>query len=65
MTTKIRATKEEALIMLNAQKDYIKRGNTAIKCPRCGKFLEYKCGPTGESIYCLGEECIEVNTRGI
>lgn len=58
-------TKEEAEILLNTQKDYIERGNTPIKCPRCGKFLEYKCGQSGESIYCIDDKCIIVHTRGI
>jgi len=58
-------TKEEAIILFNAQKDYVERGNTPIKCPRCGKSLEYRCGESGEATYCTDENCIIVYTRGI
>ena len=58
-------TIEEAEILLNAQKDYIEHGVTAIKCPRCGKGLEYRCNANGEAIYCRDSTCIVVYTRGI
>jgi len=58
-------TKAEAHILLGAQRDYVNRGNTAVKCPRCGRSLEYRCGESGESIYCTDDMCIVVHTRGI
>ena len=58
-------TEAEAMILLNAQRDYIKRGNTAVRCPRCKKPLEYKCSESGETIYCIDERCIVVYSRGI
>ena len=63
--SRLKPTENEALILLNAQRDYIKQGNTAIKCPRCGKSLEYRCGESGEAILCINDECVAVYTRGI
>jgi len=63
--TREKPTREEAAILLNAQRDYIKRGNTAIRCPRCEKPLEYRCGESGETICCIDEHCIVVYSRGI
>ena len=58
-------TELEAQILLNAQRDYIQHGNTAIRCPRCNKSLEYRCGQSGAAILCVDEACIVVYTRGI
>ena len=62
---RLRPTEAEANVLLDAQKDYIVRGNTAIRCPRCGKSLEYRCGESGEAIYCTDDACIITYTRGI
>jgi len=62
---RVRPTEAEANILLDAQRDYIKRGNTSIKCPRCGKSLEYRCRESGETILCIRDGCISVDTRGI
>lgn len=62
---RIKPTEHEANILLAAQKDYIERGNTAKRCPRCGKALEYRCGESGETICCTDETCIVVYARGI
>ena len=65
IVSRVKPTEQEAQILLQAQKDYIKRGNTAVRCPRCGKPLEYRCGESGETICCTDETCIIVYTRGI
>ena len=58
---------EEAEILLKAQGEIIKAGNTSISCPRCGKQLELRIGSRsgGTSIYCLDYNCIILNCRGI
>ena len=63
--TRTMATKDEAIILLEAKKDYKERGNTTIKCPRCGKAIECRYGESGSSVYCIDEKCIIVNIRGI
>jgi len=64
-TNRAKPTEVEAKTLLNAQKDIITLGNTSVKCPRCGKSLEYRCGASGETICCIDETCIVVYTRGI
>jgi uncharacterized C2H2 Zn-finger protein len=61
----VKPTKEEAMTLLRAQRDIIKRGNTAVKCPRCGKFLEYTWRASSETIRCVDDNCIAVHTRGL
>ncbi|MCL2199672.1 MAG: hypothetical protein FWB80_12195, partial [Defluviitaleaceae bacterium] len=65
LATREKPTEAEARILLEAQRNYIIRGNTAVRCPRCGKPLEYRCGENGETICCTDELCIVVYTRGI
>lgn len=63
--TRVMASETEADVLLDAQKDIFTQGNTSIKCPRCGKPLEYKWTESGTSIYCSDSNCIIVTCRGI
>ena len=65
MDSRIMATKEEALVRLNGQKDFIDHGTTHIKCPKCGKHLEFLQQVSGSVIRCTDETCIQVTSRGI
>ena len=60
-----RPTAEEVDTLLDAQKDFIERGNTSKKCPRCGKSLEYRQNNSGSAVYCMDEKCVITYTRGI
>jgi len=59
------ATKDDAVILLDGQKDFIERGTTDVKCPRCGKQLEFLQRVSGCVIRCVDERCIQVISRGI
>ena len=65
MGTRTMATKEDALVLLEGQKDFIEQGTTHVKCPRCGKYLEYLQQVSGSVIRCTDESCIQVTSRGI
>jgi hypothetical protein len=58
-------TKAEAGVLLAAQGDIINRGNTPIRCPRCGRSLEYRQNESGAAIYCIDPTCIILQTRGL
>jgi len=43
----------------------IENGNIVQVCPRCGKYLEYRCGNNYEIMCCTDETCIRVYTEKI
>ena len=59
------ATKDDATILLEGQKDFIEHGTTDVKCPQCGKQLEFLQRVSGSVIRCIDESCIQVISRGI
>jgi len=60
-----RPTEMEANILLDAQRDYIHLDDTKIKCPRCGKQIEYVKRGSGSITRCIDETCIQTTTRGL
>ena len=58
-------SKEEAEVMYEAQSQIIHKGQTVIKCPRCGKQLKYTWMESAETTECVDETCIMVTSRGI
>ena len=58
-------TEKEAEVLLEAQGDFIEKGETDKKCPRCGRQLVYEAEPSWEMTHCKDQHCIGVVAKGI
>ena len=58
-------TEKEAEVLFEAQGDFIEKGDTDIKCPRCGNQLIYEAETSWEMTRCVDQSCISVVAKGI
>ena len=61
----VEPNKQEASVLLDAQGEFIKNGNTTEKCPRCKNRLVYEKGASWEITRCENVNCIIIVSRGI
>jgi hypothetical protein len=57
--------RNEAEALLDAQEDFIIKGATDKKCPRCNDSLAYEMGDTWEITHCIKHDCVGVVAKGI
>ena len=58
------ATREEALIFANTFKDFLARGETDVKCPRCGGGIVFTDCGSADVIGCENN-CVLISYRGL
>jgi len=56
---------KESDILTEANREFIKYGNTSKKCPRCGRPLVYQIVGTKEITRCADGTCIMLLSVGI
>jgi Zn finger protein HypA/HybF involved in hydrogenase expression len=60
-----RLNNKEALVLLEAQGEFIEKGETDISCPRCGSHLLHEEGDSWEITRCEISNCISVTSKGV
>ena len=56
-------TKDEMKVLCNAVKDFDKQGFRDIKCPRCGKDLDFYRSGNAYAIKCSSNSCLMANMK--
>ena len=61
----IKYSNEELDFMDLAVDDFFEKGETDLKCPRCGNNFEFNKTSSSYSIKCVTENCLKMTCRGI
>ena len=61
----VKTTREEALILNQADQEIKRFGQTEIRCPRCGSGFAYDGNDCTYTFYCTTPDCTSITFRGL
>ncbi|MCL2494062.1 MAG: hypothetical protein FWE98_00210 [Oscillospiraceae bacterium] len=61
----MKSTREEALILDQADQEIKQHGKTNLKCPRCGGGFAYDGNDTTYTFHCVIPGCTSITFRGL
>lgn len=61
----MKTTKEEALVLDQADQEIKRNGKTHIKCPRCGGAFAYDGNDSTYTFHCVTPNCTSITFRGL